>query len=254
MTDTDTTPPGETRGAAGEPDPRVLAMARAFDRTRRKVDGLDTHVTQLAADLARLVGVVTAQRPPTPTGRPDGGNHSAADHMEENGVDENGDGAEGGGKPAAVRSWLLAADPEQAVTDLADLIEWLDRVYLRYPNAELSACWLWHPHVIEELWWLRRAHADGYHPKDGSWLRVGDWHDRQRPAVAKRVRDALGNCDLSLHAANKPQGHAPAVAPLAAHAARIAAAWGADGSRPEPTPEQVAEGAEHFQAHYRSQR
>lgn len=153
-----------------------------------------------------------------------------------------------------VRSWLLAADPEQAVTDLADLVDWLDRVYVRYPGAELSACWLWHPHVIEELWWLRRAHADAYHHQDGSWLRVGDWHDRQRPAVAKRVRDAVGKCDLSLHAPNKPQGQPPAVAPLAAHTAAIATAWATGGTRPEPTPEQIDEGAAYFQALYRSQR
>jgi hypothetical protein len=246
MTDTDTTPPGAARGSVGEPpggsDPRVLAMARAFDRTRRKVDGLDNHVTQLAADLARLVGVVTAQRPPDAAVRP-------GDEPADNDPD---DGGKGG--PAAVRSWMLAADPEQAVADLADLIEWLDRVYLRYPNAELSACWLWHPHVVEELWWLRKAHSDAYHPKDGSWLRVGDWHDRQRPAVVKRIRDTVAKCDLSLHSPTKPHGQPAAAAPLASHAATIAAAWAGHGVRPEPTSEQIAEGNAYFQALYRSQR
>ncbi len=244
MTDTDIRP-GAPGAAAGDPDPRVLAMARAFDRTRRKVEGLDTHVAQLAADVTRLAGVLTAQRPPSRDGRPDSNPPGSA-------PDQNGD--DGPGAVPAVRSWLLADDPAQAVTDLADLVEWLDRVYLRYPGAELSACWLWHPHVIEELWWLRRAHADAYHPKDGSWLRVGDWHDRQRPAVVKRVRDVVGSCDLTLHAPSKPHGQPPAVAPLAAHAAQIAAAWATGGTRPEPTAEQISEGAAHFQALYRSTR
>ncbi|MDN5751467.1 MAG: hypothetical protein L0H64_23700 [Pseudonocardia sp.] len=245
MTDTDSRP-GAPGAAAGGPDPRVLAMARAFDRTRRKVEGLDTHVAQLSADVTRLGGVGTAQRP-LHTGRP-------PDADPPNGAPPDEDGADGMGGVPAVRSWLLAADREQAGTDLADLVEWLDRVYLRYPGAELSACWLWHPHVIEELWWLRRAHADAFHPKDGSWLRVGDWHDRQRPAVTKRVRDAVGNCDLSLHDPSKPHGQPPAVAPLARHAAAIAAAWATGGTRPEPTTEQLAEGAAYFQALYRSQR
>lgn len=242
MTDTDSRP----GAAASGPDPRVLAMARAFDRTRRKVEGLDTHVAQLSADVTRLAGVVTAKRPPHPGGPPDTDPPDGAPPDE--------DGAAGMGCVPAVRSWLLTGSPEQAGTDLADLVEWLDRVYLRYPGAELSACWLWHPHVIEELWWLRRAHADAFHPKDGSWLRVGDWHDRQRPAVVKRVRDAVGNCDLSMHAPSKPHGQPPTVPPLARHTAAVAAAWATGRTRPEPTAEQVAEGEAYFQALYRSQR
>ncbi len=33
------------------------------------------------------------------------------------------------------------------------------------PTPWLSSCWLWHPEVIEELWWLRVAHADAYDPE-----------------------------------------------------------------------------------------
>ncbi len=235
---TDTTEPAPPGNAAPGPDPRVLAMARAFDRTRRKVDGLEKQVHRLAEDVTRLAGVLSAGRP-----GPAGG--AAGDAAGE----EDGEGG-----PPPVRSWLLAADPDQAVTDLADLIEWLDRVYLRYPGTELAACWLWHPHVIEELWWLRRAHADAYHPQAGSWLRVGDWHDRQRPAVVRRVRDAIGKCDLSLHAPGKPNGRPPQVAPLAAHAAQIATAWATSSTRPEPTPAQMDEAAAYLQALHRSLR
>lgn len=244
MTNTDTRPPAAPGGPAGEPDPRVLAMARAFDRTRRKVEGLDAHVAQLSEDVTRLAGVVTAGRPP---GGPPGGSPP-------DGAAPDADGADGPGAVPEVRSWLLTVDPEQAAADLADLIEWLNLVYLRYPGAELSACWLWHPHVIEELWWLCKSHADAFHPTDGSWLRVGDWHDRQRPAAAKRVRDAVGSCDLSLHAPSKPHGQPLAVAPLAGHAAEIAAAWATGRTRPEPTEAQLAEGEAHFQALYRNSR
>jgi hypothetical protein len=241
MTDNHTTPhstPGDASPGPGEsgPDPRVLAMARAFDRTRRKVEGLEKNVNQLAADVTRLAGVFTGDH--RPGGDPTGGET----------------GEQGAGGPPTVRSWLLGGDPEQAVTDLADLIEWLDRIYLRYPGTELAACWLWHPHVIEELWWLRRAHAAAYHPEDGSWVRVGDWHDRQRPGVVRRVREAIGKCDLSLHTPGKPQGRPPQVAPLAAHAAQIAAAWAADSSRPEPTMAQLDEAAAYLQALLRSMR
>jgi hypothetical protein len=233
-----TPPPGGAPGAdhAGA-DAQVRALARAVDRTGRKVAELDKHVRQLAVDQRQLADVVLAE-----CARPDPASESE--------------------QPAAsppVRSWLLApeggeADPQQALADLADLIGWLERVYLRYPDATLGPCWLWHPHAVEELWWLRRAHAEAYHPEHGSWLRVGDWHDRQRPAVACRVRDALGKCDLTLHTPGRPQGQPAATAPLAGHAAQIATAWAATGTRPAPTPAQLDEAASYLRTLHRSLR
>ncbi|MCA1676425.1 MAG: hypothetical protein LC799_31055, partial [Actinobacteria bacterium] len=98
-----------------------------------------------------------------------------------------------------IRSWLLAQDTGQARDDLADLLDWLDRVYLRYPDAGLVSCWLWHPAVVEELWWLRHAHHDAYTDPHACASKAGDWHDRQRPGVAKRIRAWLRDCDLSRH-------------------------------------------------------
>lgn len=247
--------PGNGR-AAREGVDQVRAMARAVDRNARKTTELNEQVRRLGEDLARLVALVTTPPLiPAPAARPGAGDPTPAP------VKVDGPGADGPGEevdevdgPAAVRSWLLASDPESAVADLADLVEWLDRVYLRYPGAELGACWLWHPHVIEELWWLRSAHADAYDPETGSWLRVGDWHDRQRPGVVRRVREALGKCDLSLHAPGRPQGHAPAVAPLVAHAARIAEQWAATSTRPEPTAEQLTEAGDYAAALHRRTR
>ena len=193
---------------AGEPDPMVVALGRAVQRAQRRVETVDKNVIQLAADVSALRSCLS---PPPGPGGPD---------------DEPAAAGEPG--PAAVRSWLLGTDAGQAVTDLADLIAWVDAVYLRYSRASVSSCWLWHPEVIEELWWLRGAHADAYHREDGSWLRVGDWHDRQRPGVERRVNALLGKCALSLH--TDVNGRAaevtePAPAPLAGQHSEVAAAW-----------------------------
>ena len=97
-----------------------------------------------------------------------------------------------GDGPAPVRSWLAVDDPDQAVKDLGDLVEWVDRFYVRFSRAQLSSCWMWHPDVVEELWCLRGAHAEAFHPETGSWLRVGDWLDRQRPGVERPPQPADG--------------------------------------------------------------
>ncbi|MDN5854992.1 MAG: relaxase domain-containing protein, partial [Actinomycetia bacterium] len=94
------------------------------------------------------------------------------------------------------------------------------------------------PAIVEELWWLRCAHADAYSDDAGSWLRVGDWHDRQRPGVARRVRAVLGTCQLSRHTPHRDRPGSvtpPPATPLAGHAAAIAAAWATDHVLPQPT-------------------
>lgn len=198
---------------AAPADQQLVVLARAIERNRRRVDGLDTHVRQLAADLLTLTALLGGPR------------HDPAGAV--------GEADEG---PPAVRSWLLADDPDQAVDDLADLIGWLDRIYLRYHGAFLSSCWLWHADVVEELWWLRRAHADAYDPERGSWPRVGEWHDRQRPAVVKRVKDTIVSCELALHAPGQRYGHRPPGTPLVAAAVSAAHAWTTDPTGPGPVP------------------
>ncbi|MBN9100097.1 MAG: hypothetical protein J0I49_18585 [Pseudonocardia sp.] len=197
----------------------LAALARAVERQGRRVGELDRLVRQLAGDLAEVAAAVLV---------PD-------------------DDA-----PAAVRSWLLADDPERAVTDLVELIGWTRRVFLRYPDAALSACWLWHPDVIEELWWLRQAHADAFHPKTGSWQRVGDWHERQRPGVVRRVRHAIGTCELSVHRGG-PHARPAALPPLAEHAETLATSWATDpiAPRPEPTDEQLDQAEHYTRQHHR---
>ena len=167
-------------------------------------------------------------------------------------------------QPPALRSWLLADDPELAAEALADLTAWVWRVYLWYPDTWLASCWMWHPEVVEELWCLRLAHADAFDPDTGTVLRMADWHDRQRPGVTRRVRAVLGKCELSRHVDRNGRGidvRPPDPPALARHAAAVATVWaagaGLDAVRatgPEPTPEQLAEAETHQNAHYRSRR
>lgn len=228
------------------PDPApweepVRSLGRAVARALRRMERVDARVselTQVITDLA--VKLAPAEHPPDAP--PDG------DRAMEPGV----------------RSWLLADDPAQADADLADLADWLWRVYLWWPDAALSSCWLWHPEVIEELWALRVAHADAYDPELGSSMRVTDWLERHRPGAARRVRNVLVKCELTRHIPfnGRPVEVTPPGPPaLARHAPAVAAVWVAgahlDAVRatgPEPTPEVLAEAEHYQQALYRSRR
>lgn len=201
------------------PDPRVVALARDVERTARRVGELDTMLRQLAADVAAFPGV--------------------------------GDDPEGGDPGGRVRAWLLADDADQARADLADLCEWLAAVYLRYPDAALPSCWAFHGHVVEELRWLREAHRDAY-SDGGCWKDVGDWHDRQRPGVAKRIRGAVGGCELALHAPGAEHADRPYAAPLARYADLIAGQWATEHTAPEPTADQLAESERHDRDEHRN--
>jgi hypothetical protein len=195
-----------------EPDPQAqtAALARSVERTGRRVAELDAHVRQIAADLATLAARLAPAE---------------------------------GAEPPVIRVWLLAEDPDQAAGDLDDLITWLGRVYLRYSDAALPSCWLWHADVVEELWWLRNAHAEAVDPERGSWQRVADWHDRQRPGVARRIHKAVGMCELLLHAQGREAADPPRNVPLASASDQIAYAWVTSGryaAPPMPTDEQLA--------------
>ncbi len=220
---TDTT----TSGPSGQgPDLNVLALSRVLDRTARRVARVETLLDELAADVITLAARDRGTTGPAGPGQAaDGGTAAgpAADPQ---------DGPQ-------VRSWLLATDPDQARADLSDLIGWLYRVYLRYDDAALCSCWLWHPDVVEELWWLRQAHADAYDPEVGTWLRVADWHERHRPGVVKRLGAVVRRCELSLHADGAELDRAADAAPLAVHTDQIATAWTTDPARPVPLPSAV---------------
>ena len=206
--------PDPRAGLPVEPiDPQLRVLARSVDRTGRRLDALDAVVGQLAADLGVLARFIRGTAVP-----------SAAD---------------GSSREPAVRTWLLADDPEQAGAGLDELCAWVGRVYLRYPRTALPTCWLWHPHAVEELWWLRGAHADAYDPETGSWQRVGDWHDRQLPGVVRRLTASIGACELALHLPGQRAVGAPQPVPLAESAAVVAQTWTASGGA-EPGPPRAA--------------
>lgn len=138
---------------------------------------------------------------------------------------------------AAPPSWLtLPADTDIAATVLADLIGWLALVYLRYSDTGrgLPDCWLWHPDVIEELVWLRHAWYDAYQSRDASVRAAGDWHDRLRPGVARRIAASTKTCSLESHLPDRATGPTPV--PLAEHTDPIAAWWTNRRTEPGPTP------------------
>ncbi|MGQ0847186.1 MAG: hypothetical protein ACT4QF_23955 [Sporichthyaceae bacterium] len=143
-------------------------------------------------------------------------------------------------KPA---SWLAPTEVcekdeafRKAASVLTDLAGWVRTVYLRYPDGAggLPECWPWHPDAVEELLWLRTAWAVAYTGRAASALRVGDWHDRSRPGVARRIRAAVGTCSLENHG-----GAALGVAavPSEGHIAAVAAWWALDRDGPPPAAE-----------------
>lgn len=222
----------------------VQALSRLVDRVLRRVEHVDGRVSGLADVVTDLALKLSPAR-----------THVTADHDAEDADEPAGPG---------VRSWLLADDPAQAEADLADLTAWVWRVYLWWPEAWLPSCWLWHPEVIEELWWLRVAHAEAYCPETGSSLRVADWHERHRPGVSRRVGTILRSCELTRHVPfnGRPIEVTPPNPPaLARFAPTVAAVWtagaGLDAVRapgPEPTAEHLAEADAFQRSLYRSRR
>jgi len=148
--------------------------------------------------------------------------------------------------PVKAPTWLdLAENKRGATLVLRDLVEWLGMVFLRYPDAEqsLPECWLWHPAVVEELLWLRHAWQAAYRDEGATVQLAGDWHDRYRPGVIRRIKHTAQTCSLDKHAPYDRGGQddAPPVVPLASALEQIADWWAANraGAAPEPTAEQL---------------
>jgi hypothetical protein len=196
----------------------VAGLARELEALRRAVEALrdlPRRVEELAALVARL-----AEQSATAGG--------------------------GGGEGTA--TWLdHPCDPapcsragHDADLLLVRLTDWMATVYLRYGDARgLPACWLWHPEAVEELVWLRQAWLAAYTDPDAPVAAAGDWHDRQRPGVVRRIRDYAGMCSVENH----QPGQQPVAVPLAGAVTAIAEWWTTrrPAAPPEPTPEQVAE-------------
>lgn len=258
-TDPPATPPDPTPPGPG--DDQVAALGRDIERLRRRLDAFDTaraDIAGLAADTTALVARAD---------QTDAGLRTADGHIRAlaEAVKRLAGPAAGGllcwltqGPPATGRAGgpggpvdpPARLDTDEAIGCLDELAAWLAEVYLRYPGADLPSCWAWHPAVVEELWWLRGAHIEVYTGKGSTWAKVGDWHDRQRPGVVKRIAGWISTCDLSRH--NHPDGDrrdrgTPAV-PLAVHLPLVAERWSQDREAPRPDAAALADAERHDRA------
>ena len=217
-------PPDPPRSPDADPAGAVAGLAREVEALRRRLDqlrSLPTRVDQLADVLARHAETNAASSSPATPAPP---------------------------------TWLdLPTDPGRSAESstsaraaedlLTTLAHWVGGIYLRYPDAAqtLPECWLWHPEVVEELLWLHTAWLAA-HRADAAGTAVGDWHDRQRPGVARRVRDYAGLCSLEQHQPGADR-HTPApVAPFTEAVRAIAGWWATRRGEPAPapSPEQLA--------------
>ncbi|TDW91106.1 hypothetical protein [Kribbella sp. VKM Ac-2566] len=145
-----------------------------------------------------------------------------------------------------LRSWLRLPEHDQAAVEtvLSELLPWMESVYLRYATAweTLPPCWLWHPEIVEELLWLMDAWTIAYEGEEASNKAVGDWHDRQRPGVTRRIGEYAPACDVLAH--RDTAGQRAITVPLAADADPFVTWWATarDDNGPAPTPEQIKAG------------
>jgi len=146
-------------------------------------------------------------------------------------------------------SWLDADGGPRGQLVAQDILDrltpWVGGVYLRYSDAKLPDCWLWHSDVVEELISLHAAWLAAY-DSDASATAASDWHERQRPGVRDRVKTYAGMCSLEAHLPGKER-HRPAPDTPAEDAVPAIAAWWAtrrEQPGPEPTPEQIAAATE----------
>ncbi len=147
-------------------------------------------------------------------------------------------------RPKAVPapSWLLLPDDPGVVERvLGELCSWLHAVFLRYPDGAgaLPPCWMRHPDVVEELLWLMHAWCAAYQGPAASVQIAGDWHDRQRPGVVRRIRQGAGSCSIEKHMTRPEWDQYPtgaAAVPRLDEVAEMAAWWGTrrDDAAPEP--------------------
>jgi len=208
--------PGPGAGAEFASAAALAGLAREVDGLRRSVEPLSA-VSGRVDDLARLMGQLV-DAVAALTARP---------------------GA------VAAPSWLmLPADEQIAGRVLDELTVWMAAVYLRYSDAagSLPECWCWHPDVVEELLWLMHAWCAAYHGTQASVALAGDWHDRSRPGVVRRIRAVAGMCSRENHMTRDGWDHTPSGAPevpAVDAVGPIAAWWGTRRDDPAPEPAAV---------------
>jgi hypothetical protein len=217
-------PPGEPSECTTASS--VAGLAREVEALRRTVDelaGPRGRLDSLAGLVARLAEAIATD----PSTEPAAPAASWLDHPADP------------GRP--VEASKAARDAEELLTKLS---KWVAGIYLRYTDARsLPGCWLWHPDIVEELLWLHLAWLAAYSPGAPASA-VGDWHDRQRPGVMRRVSGYAGACSLGAHGPGGDR-HTAAVPAVIDASTAIAGWWatGRDQPAPAPTEEQLAAAA-----------
>lgn len=138
-------------------------------------------------------------------------------------------------RPPAPRSWLAPQGPAGQPETLAELVGWLEAVYLHF--AELPVCWLRHPAAVEKLMALAQAHWRAYYGPERSVAYATHWQTREQPDTTAWI-DKLGrHCPAAhrhgAHTCSSPE------APLAAFADDIEAVWTATHALPAPTEDEI---------------
>jgi hypothetical protein len=191
--------------------PALDGLARELEALRRRIDEL-AELPRRVDDLAHLYATL---------------------------ADTTADGRTGKVEPRPVQSWLdhpPGSDYQDAELRLLRLAQWVEGIYLRYTDArQLPDCWLWHPDVVEELVWLCAAWSAAYAP-EAPVNAAGDWHDRQRPGVVRRIRDYAGLCSLEAHLPGGEQRTPAPTAPTIDAVPAIAAWWATARDQVAPAP------------------
>lgn len=205
--------PAGGRAAGGEPDLVAAFINRVEARFKRHDEKLTNHTDQIAR-LAKLY---------------DGRNRAG--------------GSDDEAPPVPV--WLLAEQPGEATGELVELAQWLDDIYLRWPDADLPPCWAFHPDAVYELAILRMRWTEAHYGPKRSADKVGEWLDKARPNLVGRLK-SIERCDLSKHADNGLLRR-PRTAALRSALPLIAGMWTVSRDLPIPTDEHLAEAARHAQ-------
>jgi hypothetical protein len=208
-------PPSASREPLESNTAGVAGLAREVDGLRRAINRLGPipdrvdELAGLVAELAKTVTALAVRRGPDPA-----------------------------------PSWLmLPADTASVQEVVEELCEWLRVIYLRYPDAAatLPQCWLWHPDVVEELVWLMHAWLAAYQGPAAAVGLAGDWHDRLRPGVVRRIKGSAGSCSRENHITRRgwedqtPRG--PVSVPGVDAVESIVAWWAEHREERAPEPE-----------------